>query len=131
LPYFFENNSVKGLVFAAAATLLSGCFESAPPTDAEFHLACVRAITAVKKNNPSSIVPTCNCIIMQIQKSDDPAFALRIRHAFFDNLEAPLAIDAATKAYRNSFPENSAEYLIEQAKLDSFSSGLKTCIPKN
>jgi hypothetical protein len=118
-----------------AMVLLTGCFESkptAPPTKAEFHLACVRLLVqghADKSTSvsPAYIVSVCNCLAEQIQKSEDPEFRLRVQRAFVDADGDVKTADANAKAYLKSLAADSAEYLIEKSKQDELERRAKFC----
>jgi hypothetical protein len=133
--HLMKSNILRTAVFLGTTMLLAGCFESTPatpPTDAEFHMACVKLF--VQSNSKSSttlgssdIVPVCKCLAEQIRKSKDPEFQIRISRAFVDSGGDDKIATEMTKSYMNTFPVGSAEYLIEKSKIDELEHNAKNC----
>jgi hypothetical protein len=119
---------LRGTIFSTVV-LLAGCFDSTPPTprtpptDAEFHLACVKVFVQGNSSKATTlgfaeIVPVCKCIAAQLQKIDDPDFRLRMLRAFIDADGDPKMVDKNAKSVMNSLTKDSAEYLIEKSKIE-------------
>ena len=126
---------LKTVAILSTTVLISGCFETrptAPPTKAEFHLACVNLLVQGRSSknvsvSPSEIVPACKCLAEQIEKSNDPEFQVRVSRAFIDADGDVKAVEVNIKALMNSFPVDSAEYLIEKSKIDEFERRAPNC----